>query len=419
LSIKYTSRERINLAINHKESDRIPIDLGSNRSSGISVVAYDKLKKLLGINSGLSKCYDLIQGLAYPENEIRNRFHVDAIDAGIDFLSSKEDWVEWKYTDKDTCLIPSFINIEEDKINGDSYLKDKSGKRLAIKPKTSFFFDQIFWIYKDMEKIPEILNDNDLSQHMWAIPSPPWNLDIFNDNDYQIFIKNIKKLYDSTDNTVVLDIGGDLSDIGWFLRGMENFLCDILLDKKGTERLFDKLTNNYMELIEKVLKGVGNYVDIIMFSEDLGSQNGPFYSLEIFKRVLKPKYKKMYDFVHKNSKCKIFLHSCGSIYELIPELIDIGLDILNPVQTTTANMDPEKLKKEFGKDLTFWGGGCNYRDILPSKSPKEVKEDVKRRIEILGEGGGFVFNSIHNILPEVPPENIVAMYEAAYEYGNY
>jgi uroporphyrinogen decarboxylase len=390
--------------------------LGSNRSTGISVVAYDRLKKSLGINPGLSRCYDLIQSLAYPDKEIRELFHVDAIDAGIEFLNTEEDWVEWNYADNDTCLIPSFINIEEDKENGSFYLIDGSGTRLAIKPKKSYFFDQIFWIYKDMNGIPENLKDNELNQHMWAVPSPPWHLDIFNDKCYRFFIDKIKKLYETTDYSILLDIGGNLSDIGWFTRGTENFFCDILLDKKGTERLLNKLTDKHIEFIDRVLNGVGAYLDIIIFSEDLGSQNGPFYPLDIFKRVFKPKYKKMYDYVHNNSECKVFLHSCGSIYELIPDLIDIGLDIINPVQTTAAKMEPERLKKEFGKDLTFWGGGCNYRDILPSKSPNEVKDDVKRRIEILSKDGGFVFNSIHNILPEVPPENIIAMYEAANEY---
>jgi uroporphyrinogen decarboxylase len=413
---KYTSRERINLAINHKEADRVPIDLGSNRSSGISIVAYDKLKNILGIKSGLSKCYDLIQGLAYPEKEIMDLFNVDAIDAGTAFLDSGKDWVQWKYTDKDFCLIPAFIDIEEDKNNGDFYLKDKFGKRLAKKPKTSYFFDQIFWIYKDLEKIPEILNNKDLNQHMWAIPSPPLHLDIFDNNEYKIFIENIKKLYETTDYSVVLDIGGNLLDIGCFTRGTENFFCDILLDKKGTERLLSKLTENYIEFIDRVLKGAGNYIDIIMFSEDLGSQNGPFLPYDVFKKMFKSKYKKMYDYVHQNSNCKTFLHSCGSVYNYIPDLIEIGLDILNPVQTTAANMEPERLKKEFGRDITFWGGGCNYRDILPFKNPEKVKEDVKRRVEILSKNGGFVFNSIHNILPEVPPENIIAMYEAINEY---
>jgi uroporphyrinogen decarboxylase len=270
-----------------------------------------------------------------------------------------------------------------------------------------------------MDKIPENIKNEDLSRHMWALPSPPWHLDIFNDSEYNIFIEEIKKLHETTDYLIVLDIGGNLSDIGWFTRGMENFFCDILLDDKGTERFVSRLAESHIEFIDRVLKGVGNYVDVLMFSEDLGSQNGPFYSRDIFRRLFKPKYKIMYDYVHGNSKCKILLHSCGSIYELMPDLIDIGLDIINPVQTTAANMEPERLKKEFGKDLTFWGGGCDYRNVLPSKKPKEVKDDVKRRIEIFSKGGGFVFNSIHNILPEVPPENILAMYEAAYEYGRY
>jgi uroporphyrinogen decarboxylase len=139
----------------------------------------------------------------------------------------------------------------------------------------------------------------------------------------------------------------------------------------------------------------------------------------IFKEIFKPRYKKMWDFVHERSDCKVFLHSCGSVYELLPHLIDAGLDVLNPVQTTTANMEPEKLKREFGKYITFWGGGCNTRDVLPVKTAEEVKEDVKRRIDVFASGGGFVFNQIHNILADVPPENIIAMFEAAYKYGEY
>ena len=209
----------------------------------------------------------MIQGLAYPEKEIRDLFHVDVIDPGIEFLSSKKDWVEWRYKDKNVGLIPRFLNIEEDKKNGNEYLVDRSGVRLAVKTETSFFFDQIFWIYKDRDKIPEILNDQEFNQHMWAVPSPPWHLDIFNDNDYKVFIEKIKKLHETTDYSIVLDIGGNLSDIGWFVRGVENFFCDVLLDKKGTERLLNKLTNNYIKFIDRVLKGVRDYVDIIIANE--------------------------------------------------------------------------------------------------------------------------------------------------------
>jgi len=201
---------------------------------------------------------------------------------------------------------------------------------------------------------------------------------------------------------------------------MENFLCDIyIIDKKGVKRLLDFLVERNLKLLDRILKGVGEYVDILQFGDDLGSQNGPFMSPDVFREIFKPGYNKMWNFVHSTSSCKVFLHSCGSIYELIPDLIDAGLDILNPVQTTAANMEPEGLKREFGKDITFWGGGCNTQYVLSTATPEEVKEDVKRRIDIFAKDGGFVFNQIHNILADVPPENVIAMLEAAYEYGRY
>jgi uroporphyrinogen decarboxylase len=176
----------------------------------------------------------------------------------------------------------------------------------------------------------------------------------------------------------------------------------------------------YMRLLERILKGVGEYVEILVFGgDDLGYTQAGFMAPDKFAQIFKPKYKKMWDFVHSNSDCKVFFHSCGSIYEYIPHLIDAGVDILNPVQTTAANMEPERLKKEFGNDVTFWGGGCNTRDILPAKTPEEVKEDVKRRLDVFAGGGGYVFNQIHNVLADVPPENVMAMLEAAYEFGSY
>jgi uroporphyrinogen decarboxylase len=214
-------------------------------------------------------------------------------------------------------------------------------------------------------------------------------------------------------------VGCNLLETGNWLRGMENFLVDIYTDLRGVERLFDYLTEGYLEFLRLVIEAVGNYVDILMVADDLGSQNNSLISPEIFRKVLIPRYRKMYDYIHGHCDCKIFLHSCGSIANLLPDLIDIGLDIINPVQTTAASMEPETLKREFGRDLVFWGGGSNTRDILPHKSPQEVREDVKWRIEILGRDGGFVFNPIHNIMADVPPENVIAMYDAAYEFGKY
>ncbi|MCL5073251.1 MAG: hypothetical protein M1308_20535 [Actinobacteria bacterium] len=217
----------------------------------------------------------------------------------------------------------------------------------------------------------------------------------------------------------MLAVGCKLFETGAFIRGMENFMVDIMIDRRGTERFLDALVEKNLKFLDRILKGVGQYVDLLQFGDDLGSQQGLLIPPEIFKSVFKLRYKKMWDFVHENSSCKVFLHSCGSVYDAIPDLIEAGLDVLSPVQTTAVNMEPERLKKEFGKDITFWGGGCNTRDILPSKSPLEIREDVKRRIEIFKPGGGFVFCQIHNVLSDAPPENVISMLEAAYDYGRY
>jgi len=412
------SRERVKMSINHKQVDRVPIDLGSMRSTGIATIAYNNLRKKLGITKGLAKMYDFIQQLAYPEKEIRDLFHVDVIDAGQAFLNNDSEWRKWTLNDGSKCLIPKYLNVEIDK-EGTVLLKNNDNVILGKKPKSSLYVDQSYWVYKDLPKIPNTFDDKDLVKQLWAIPSPPWYLNIFNDSDYKLFINNIKKLHDETDYAIMLSVGCNLFETGNFLRGMENFLSDIYLDKNGTKRLIDKLVEGNMKFLDRVLRGVGEYVDLLQFGDDLGLQNGPFMSPDVFKEIFMPRYKKMWDFVHNNTDCKIFLHSCGSVFELLPHLIDAGVDVLNPVQTTAVNMEPEKLKKEFGKYITFWGGGCNTRDVLPNKTPTEVKEDVKRRIEIFSKGGGFVFNQTHNILADVKPENVIAMLEAAYEYGKY
>jgi uroporphyrinogen decarboxylase len=253
---------------------------------------------------------------------------------------------------------------------------------------------------------------------MWAsITLPPLHLNIFDDDQFKVFIKNIKQLYDETDYCITLLVGCGFIEPSMFVRDFPNFMMDIYLDRKGVEKLLDQYLEGHMKFLDRVLKGVEKYIDVLIFSDDLGSNEGPFMSEDKFKTIFKPKYKKMYDFVHDNSNCKTFLHTCGSILEMIPHLIDAGLDILNPVQTNAKGMDPHKLKREFGKDIVFWGGGVDTRNVLPSKNPKEVKEDVKRRIDIFAKDGGFVFAPIHNVQADAPPENIVAMLEAAYEFG--
>jgi uroporphyrinogen decarboxylase len=413
-----TSRERVRIALSHKEADRVPIDFGAMRSTGISAIAYNNLRKKLGIKDGLARMYDFQQQLAYPEKEVRDLFHVDVIDAGQAFLIEDKYWRKWKLNDGSLCLIPKYLDVEIDD-KETVYLKNINGVVVGKKPKTSLYVDQVYWPFFELPAIPEEIDASKFADVLWAVPSPPWYLDIFDDKQYKIFIESIKKLHDESEYAIMLAVGCNLFEMGTWLRRFDNFLSDIILDKPGVGRLLDKLVEGYMRNLERVLNGVKDYVDILQFGDDLGTQQGPFVPPKIFKEVFVPRYKEMWNYVHNISSCKIFLHSCGSIYELIPYLIEAGLDVLNPVQTTTTNMEEEKLKREFGKDITFWGGGVNTRDVLPVKSPSEVKEDVKRRIEIFGKGGGYIFNSIHNVMADVPPENVIAMFEAAYEYGKY
>ena len=412
------SRDRIKKVLNHQEADRIPLDLGSMRSSGIAAIAYNNLKNKMGLNNSLPKMYDFIQQLAYPDEEILKIFSIDVIDAGRAFLNSGHDWKEWTLNDGSKCLIPKYLNIETDE-DETVYLLDINNTRLGKKPKTSLYVDQCYWVYGDLDDIPDSFNDEDLDKHVWATPSPPWYLNIFDDKDFEIFRAKIKDLYENSKYAILLSVGANLFETGTFLRGMANFMIDTYASKAKTKKLLDKLVERNIRKLDRILKGVGQYIDVIMFGDDLGGQNGPFMSADVYDEIFKPRHKKMWSFVHDNSNCKVFLHSCGSIYELLPHMIDAGLDIINPVQTSAKDMEPEKLKEEFGKDLVFWGGGCDTRDVLPNKTPKEIEEHVKKRIDIFSKNGGFVFNQVHNVLANIPPENVIAMLKAAIEFGKY
>jgi len=412
------SRERVMQTINHKEPDRVPIDLGGMRSTGIATIAYNRLRKTLGISDGLARMYDFIQQLALPEQEVREMFHIDAIDAAQAFMKDEREWKEWTLNDGTKCLIPGYLNIDVDE-HSNVLLKDEDNVVLGKKPASSLYVDQTYWVFQEYPRVPEVIEERDLTRDMWSIPGPEWHVDIFDDRQFSVYAKRVKELHETTDYAVMLAVGCNLFEKGTYLRGFENFLVDIYTDREGVDRLHGKLMEIYMRLLERILEGFGEYVDILVFGgDDLGYTQAGFMAPDKFVQIFKPKYKKMWDFVHSNSDCKVFFHSCGSIYEYIPHLIDAGVDILNPVQTTAANMEPERLKKEFGKDVTFWGGGCNTRDILPGKNPEEVREDVKRRLEIFADGGGYVFNQIHNVLADVPPENVIAMLEAANEFGS-
>jgi uroporphyrinogen decarboxylase len=196
-------------------------------------------------------------------------------------------------------------------------------------------------------------------------------------------------------------------------------MMDMALEPKLAQALTQKLADHYVTNLPRYLDAVGDYIQIIQMGDDLGTQNGPQMSPEMYRQIIKPAHRQVYEYVKTHSDLYIFLHTCGSIYRLIPDLIEVGVDILNPVQISAAEMDPARLKREFGQDVVFWGGGANTQHVLASATPEKVRQHVRELIEIFAPGGGYVFCQVHNIQANVPPENVVAMFEAALEFGRY
>jgi uroporphyrinogen decarboxylase len=226
---------------------------------------------------------------------------------------------------------------------------------------------------------------------------------------------------------VLKGICAGLLEMGQRLRGMENFLCDILADPAGAAAVLDAFTQQKMEFWEMALEELGDVVDIVVEADDYGTQESQLVPPETFRELFKPRYREVIGLIKKKLNEKkpegergwVFFHSCGNVRPILPDFIEIGIDILNPVHLNATGMDPIPLKRDFGKDITFWGGGVETQHILPHESPEVVREDVKRNLEVLMPDGGFVFNTVHNIQAEVPPENIMAMWETLQEFGRY
>jgi uroporphyrinogen decarboxylase len=210
--------------------------------------------------------------------------------------------------------------------------------------------------------------------------------------------------------------GGNILEAGNTLRGFTRFMMDLGRGGAFVEDLIGGIVETQFSNLSLYLEAVGKYVQIIQFGDDLGMQDRPIMSRGMYQKYLMPGHQKLFQHVHQNSNCSVFLHSCGSIYPLIPDLIAAGVDILNPVQTSAKNMDPVQLKTDFGDQITFWGGGCDTQHVLPFASPEEVANHVRERVKIFAPGGGFVFNPIHNIQADVSPESIVSMFDTALEF---
>ena len=373
-------------ALSHKNPDRIPIDLGGFQT-GIHLGAYIQLLEHLGLHDEVT-IMDPVQQLAQPCEQLLERFHIDTryvFAHGPDgFAGSIER------------------NIRDGRLWHD--LKDEWG---------------VVWSMPDDQSLYM-----DISHHPLADATVAGLADYpFPRGDDPTRFTGVRqealRLRKETPYALCTNIGGVVYEICWYLRGLERWFTDMIENPAFCEALLDRTLAFWMGYYSQFLKEAGDLIDVVMIGDDLGGQSGPLFSPDFYRRVVKPRQKRLVQHIKSLTPAKVWYHTCGSIMQLIPDLIDNGIDILNPVQISAAGMDPKQLKSRYGDRLVFWGGGIDTQHVLPFASPDEVRQDVRRTLQVFKPGGGYVFNSVHNIQAGVPPENTVAMFDAAYEYGFY
>ncbi len=379
-------RERVMAALNHQEPDRIPIDMGGTIVTSITKKAYVELKHHLGQPVEDMVMLDYVQQLPYVDESLLERF-------GVDF----------RLVQLPAATAPGLEVFEE----GDYYaFIDRWGSKLHMPKDSGLYFDWVDFPVKEASLAA-------LDAYQWPQPDPQEHI--------LKLRRQAEQLYQHTDYALVGSavIGGGIFEQPARTMGLPNFLMALMAEPAFADRLMSQITDIYIESCNNYLDEVGEYIQVFTYWDDVASQNGWMIRPETYRKRIKPLQKKLVEAIKKKTDAKLFYHSCGATYDLIPDLIEIGFDILNPVQVSAKGMDTRKLKAEFGKDITFWGGGIDTQFVLPFGKPQEVRDEVKRRIDDLAPGGGFVFAAVHNIQAFVPPENIVAAFDTALEYGTY
>jgi len=404
-----TPRQRILAALNHQQPDRVPIDFGGHRSSGIAAIAYRKLRKALGLPERVIRVYDPVQQLAIIDEDVLERFRVDAIELGRGFALEDKDWADWVLPDGSPCQMPVWALPEREP--GEWVIRSKgSGRMLAKMPDGALYFEQCYWPFLDgdeFDRLPEALAEN-----MWcAVQSPPGPL-VSGPDGPRLLAAGAKALRARTDRAILGLFGGNLLEVGEFLYRNDNFLMLLAADPARAGEFLDRLVEIHLANLERFLTAVGRYIDIIVFGDDLGMQNGPQMSRAMYRELFMPRHARLWKRAKELADVKVMLHTCGGIRPLLPDLIEAGLDAVNPVQITCAGMDAAALKADFGGKITFWGGGCDTRFVLAKATPQVIQQHVRRQVEILNRGGDFVFQQVHNVLADVPPENVIAMFDA-------
>lgn len=396
------SRERVLAAINHREPDRVPIDLGGTRQSGIAASTYHALKQRLGINTP-TRVFDVYQMIAEVERAVMDRFGADVVGLNrpaVAFDIRNENWKTWQMPNGPVVEVPGgFDPIVDD--DGALLLKDSAGELIAKMPADGHYFDR-------MNKYPGAAHvDVDSYQ-------PP----LLSQEECDHLHARAEAYNQNTEHAVVAAMGPPY-ELFWGLGtgDFQAWMMTLATEPEYVRALYEKLTDAWIENLKRFQAAVGDRIHILQFNDDLGTQDGPFLSVKMFRELVMPFYQRGLDWVHANTPWKVFMHNDGAIFSLIPSLIEMGVDILNPVQTTAKGMDPEKLKAEFGDRLVFWGAACDCQATLAFGTPEQVAGEVEQTIRVLAPGGGYVLAGVHNIQAGVPPENVVALFDTALAKG--
>jgi len=381
-----TSRERVLAALNHEEPDRVPIDLGGNQT-GIHRDAYIDLLEHLGMQDEV-QIMDAVQQLARPNEAVLERLRVDtryiAAGAAADFKGG----------------------IEINKRDGRTWhdLVDEFGIRWSMPDDEPLYMDITHHPLADATIA-------DIKTYPFPKGDDPGRF--VGLRDQALAIRN------NTPYACVSGISGVVYEICWYMRGLEQWFCDMLTQPEFCEALIDQTLTFWMDWFSVFLDEVGDVVDVIMIGDDLAAQSGPLFNPDIYRKIVKPRHKQLVQYIRSRTQAKIWYHTCGACRTYIPELMDNGIDVLNPVQISASNMDPADLKKTFGKDLVFWGGGIDAQHVLPFATPETIRDHVRSNVTAFKPGGGYIFNNVHNIQGGVPAENILALFDAAHEFGKY
>jgi len=381
-----TPRERVLKAINHEVPDRLPIDLGGNQT-GIHKNAYRSLIAALGFPEEI-EIMDSAQQLARPSERVLERFHVDTryVAAGPgsgfkgDIVRAERDGRVWHD------------------------LTDEFGVRWSMPDDQQLYMDVSFSPLANATV-------KDLRDYPWPKGDDPAR--------FAGLRERALRIRRETPYAVVSGISGVVYEPCWYMRGLEQWFMDLLTNPEFCEALIDQTLKYWMDWFRLFLDEAADVVDVIMIGDDLTGQDGPLFNPEIYRRLVKPRQKRLVQYIRSRTQAKIWYHTCGSCAVYIPDLLDNGIHILNPVQTSARNMDPFDLKRRFGRDLVFWGGGCDAQHVLSRGTPGDVANDVRRHLSALMPGGGYVFTGIHNIQGEVPAANVIALFDTAYEEGFY